>query len=144
MLQAVLDRALSAPGSSSPAESHGGLPAWFREVFTTLELNTLGVIVPNPLVFFLGDFESLERESFARAAAAVTPLLPPPGSELHFRGCTCEFCVEEHIQFDWTAVQGPVFSSQAFPHYRGNGVYPVLSKLNHSCAPNCEVIKENE
>ena len=30
------------------------------------------------------------------------------------------------------------FSSEIFPHFAGFGVFPLLSTLNHDCAPNCD------
>lgn len=54
---------------------------------------------------------------------------------------------EDEFEFDWTAAaaDGVVsprrckFTSGLFPPYKGYAFFPLLSTLNHSCEPNCQV-----
>eukprot|EP00026_Physarum_polycephalum_P008893 Phypoly_transcript_08996.p1 GENE.Phypoly_transcript_08996~~Phypoly_transcript_08996.p1 ORF type:complete len:442 (+),score=79.68 Phypoly_transcript_08996:114-1439(+) len=127
---------------------------FYSKILGAFNLNNICIEIESPLSQYVLQIHNLPKKFKTKALRSLAPVV----AEVAERKRTYELSngikkeeddEDEEFEFDdeqtieWTYRDTPdselkkvKFSSKLFPDFEGSGLYPLISKFNHNCAPN--------
>lgn len=130
---------------------------FYSKILGAFNLNNIAVEIESPLSQYVLQVHTLPRKFKTKAVDELAPLVDKVlerKNELQLQNGKEEIEEEEEEEdeeyadeeiLEWkfrhntdtgSATKSIRFSSKLFPDYEGSGLFPLISKFNHSCAPN--------
>lgn len=131
---------------------------FYSKILGTFNLNNIAIEIESPLSQYVMQIDNLPKKFKTKAIRSLSPIIEEVLNRKKLYELSLginkeeeeeeeddddfdEFSDEKTIEWSYKDTpDGPKhttkFSSKLFPDFEGSGLYPLISKFNHNCAPN--------